>query len=292
MIDCDRAEILVQSLARFFSDLGTCWVVVPDREAAAIKSRIRDKHYRVVPESSIVPELENHPRIAGWFVQQLIKLAIAQHIKSDFYLTLDADVICTRRVRSTDLIKGGRALATRYVGSTHSNWYGWASRVLNVPAPRWRYGVTPMLIHTQAMLALQGYLAYREPSRPTPRDELFSCSSKSTKGNWRQYLLRNVPWTEYALYFTFLETMGMYDEFYCHGPTCGNCVWKENDFIAWQAAKSFTGSSPYFFTVVQSNLGLPVADVWKRVRGYIEQDEVAHKDADSRGTEMYDLAKC
>ena len=34
----------------------------------------------------------------GWLTQQIVKLAMAERVESDFYLTLDADVICTRTV--------------------------------------------------------------------------------------------------------------------------------------------------------------------------------------------------
>lgn len=274
LADYDRSEILRISVRRFFSDLGTCWVVTPDHEAAEIKSRIGDTQYVVVAESDVVPELKKCPPVRGWFVQQLIKIAIADRITTDFYLTLDADVICTRPVTSTDLIKQGRALGMRYVGHIHPQWYDWASRVLNVLASRWMYGVTPLLVHTQAMLALQDYLAYRERPRSMPRNSPFSRTNQEATGNWRQYLLRSLPWTEYALYFTFLESMGMYEQFYFPGALTGNNVWKRDDFVCWKAARSFVGSGPPFFTVMQSNLGLAVPDVWKKVRGYLGEDDL------------------
>jgi hypothetical protein len=274
MADYDRSEILRISLRRFFSDLGTCWIVAPDHEAAEIKSRIGDTHYVVVAESDIVPELKNCQPVNGWFVQQLLKMAIADHITTDFYLTLDADVICTRPVKSADLIKQGRALGLRYVGDSHRKWYDWASRVLNVRASRWMHSVTPTLVYTQAMLALQDYLAYRDGPGSVPRVGFFSRTNEDTAGNWRQYLLRSLPWTEYALYFTFLESMGMYEEFYFPGALNGNSVWKRDDFVCWQPARSFVGRCPPFFTVMQSNLGLDVTDVWKRVRGYLQEDGV------------------
>ncbi len=272
LADCDRFEILKRSLKRFFMDLGTCWVVTPDNEFEAIRSRIRDSEYSVVPQTSVVPELEHHKPISGWFVQQLLKMAVADRMSSDFYLALDADVICTRNVRSSDLIKGERALGMRYVGDTHRNWYEWASRVLGVPRSRWTHAVTPVLLNTQVVLALQGYLAQRDGSAPGPVSHFLPGNSSQRKptSNWRTYLLRNLPWTEYALYFTFLEALGIYEEFYTHGPICSNSVWDKRAFASWRAEESFVGQRTFFFTVVQSNTGVSVPDVWDRVRGYLE----------------------
>lgn len=135
--------------------------------------------------------------------------------------------------------------------------------------------MTPLLIHKQAMLALQDFLAYRARPQAVANASQFSRTNKDSTGNWRQYLLRNLPWTEYALYFTFLESMEMYQQFYNTGSLAGNNVWSHDDYVNWQAGKSFAGSGPPFFTVVQSNLGLPVPDVWERVQGYLQEGDAA-----------------
>jgi len=72
----------------------------------------------------LIPETK-FLKIQGWYLQQLIKLAIAEHIKTDFYLTLDADVICVKPVYFSDLVKDGCAVYTAGNNSKYKNtfWY-------------------------------------------------------------------------------------------------------------------------------------------------------------------------
>jgi len=215
--DYERSEIVRKSLERFFKDLGTCWVVTPDREFNIIKSRIAGGKYQIIPQSTIIPELKFYKRvrrIPGWYWQQLIKLAIIPKIETTSYVTLDADVICTRELTAADIMRDGRASCTRYRSHIHGEWYLWAERVLGLPRSGLVHGVTPALLSKEAVLHLQHHLSHRVhpvlrslgalvAERPLLRDVL---------GSWRSYLLRNLPWTEYALYNTFLEANGSFQE--------------------------------------------------------------------------------
>ena len=96
--DYERSKILRRSLELFFNDLRICWVVTPDKDYDELKSHFREHNYCVVPESSLVPEFRFFRNVSGWYKQQLIKLAIAERIETDFYLTLDSDVICIKPV--------------------------------------------------------------------------------------------------------------------------------------------------------------------------------------------------
>jgi Family of unknown function (DUF6492) len=321
--DYERFEILRKSLECFFPDLDTCWVVVADREYDDIRAKIWDSRYRVIAESTIIPELRfydcirviagrSHKPLHGWVSQQLRKLAIAQHINSQFYLTLDADIVCTRRVRYSDLIINGRALSDRgpivaastmspkilagnamLPGSlgayhrcmiapaklfdTHNRWYERAAQVLGVRIVNGWHNLAPALLSREAVIMLQKHLASRvHPAlrvisgflhgQSAPNDLLVS---------WRSYLLRNHPWTEYALYYTFLEAMHLYDRYhFVHADTVlqGNSVWKREELASWQPRKSFGGKDrpTSFFSVIQSSLEIPAAQVWEKVRPYLE----------------------
>jgi hypothetical protein len=284
--DYERFEILRKSLGRFFIDLGTCWVVTPDKECDQIRSLVGEDPYRVVPESTVIPELrfynfarerwgKRHAPTDGWNVQQLIKLAIADRIASPFYLTLDADVLCTKPVRASELILGGRAISHRYKGEIHREWYLWAERVLGLPRSGWTHGVTPALLSKEGMMRLQEYLsrrvnpALRLAAKPLPDRSAL----KAILASWRSFLLRHIPWTEYTLYNTFLEAEGLYDTYHAQWNghvLCGNSVWHRDEFRSWEPNKSFDPNAPFFFSVIQSDTGVPAADVWEKVRPYLE----------------------
>src|SRR4051812_12113619 len=99
--DVDRfRKLLVPSLQRFFGVLGTCWVVAPARDVAHLAGATADERFRVISETDLIPELPLYRKVlnrvgkstgagSGWFIQQLVKLAIAKRVSTPFYLTLD-----------------------------------------------------------------------------------------------------------------------------------------------------------------------------------------------------------
>ena len=240
--DLDRAQILFRSLERFFKSLGTLWVVVPDAE----RERVPVPFGEVVVDSEVVPEVRAvSPAPHGWHLQQLVKLAIAERVASPFYLTLDADVICVRPTRYDDLVRDGRALA-QVTPPHHPEWNDDAERVLGLPRSERQYGVTPALLSRGGVLELQRHLG----------------------ADWRGRLLRELPWTEYALYHTFLEGIGQWTRHHVSGgDRCiyGNSVWIGSQWPGWQPK----GDGRYFFSVVQSATRVPAADVLERVERHL-----------------------
>lgn len=239
--DAERANILFHSLERFFEPLATLWVVVPDAE----RERVRVPFGEVVVDSDVVPEIAESRPPHGWHLQQLVKLGMAERVATPFYLTLDADVICVRPTRHDDLVRDGRALA-QVTPPHHPEWNDDAERVLGLPRSERQYGVTPALLSRDGVLGLQRHLG----------------------GDWRARLLRELPWTEYALYNTFLEATGRWTR--CHVRArdrrlYGNCVWIGSQWPGWQPK----GDGRYFFSVVQSATRVPAADVWARVERHV-----------------------
>ncbi len=293
--DFDRASILFASLEKFFHPLGRLWIVAPDRDVEWMAARVaRQERFTVLAESEVVPELSGDRRLArtrphrarqllgpppsGWQLQQLIKLAIAERIDTACYLTLDADVICVRHVDGNDLIVDGRAISNRRTGEDfRAQWYESAERVLGMPRSGYVHGVTPALLSREAALLLQRYLALKAPSEWWHgfAARRLGLRRRHLSG-WRRYLLRSVPWTEYTLYFTYLEATGRYDDFHFPGAAgketlYGGSFWlADQDFAAWDPAEVFEAETPYQFMVVQSNLPhISTDDVWEKVGRYL-----------------------
>jgi hypothetical protein len=268
--DLARFRILERSIELFWNDLHICWVVTPDKEHAQIKKSIHDNRYRVIPEGLIIPETEALFSVKGWYRQQLVKLAIAPRVTTPFYVTLDADVICTRAFSSDDFIKEGRAISGRYRGPTHAEWYAWAERVLKLKRSGWVHCVTPSVLSREAVLRLAEYLTTLSSSRSQGSEAGESGSSPRLYPGWRGYLLANVPWTEYTLYFTYLEATGLYEDFHFASDRhiYADCVWQRDQFAAWQPEKIFhTGE--HCFTLVQSYSKLRPSIVWKKVKPFL-----------------------
>jgi hypothetical protein len=177
--DAIRAVLLLRSLSRFITDLGTLMIVVPDEQLASVRERIErskvELPIRWVAESMLIPRLP----LIGWYRQQLIKLAAAYALDSEFYLTLDADVVCTRSCNSLMLLPGGRArcniLFFSEIVPVDKNgrqsdsfaelrdWYSGAESVLGMKAVRdgVLHNVTPAVLSRRGVLEMLSHLDHR-----------------------------------------------------------------------------------------------------------------------------------
>lgn len=285
--DYERFKILHLSLDRFYRVPGTRWVVTRDKEFDEIKARLSGDGYRVISEDRLIPELKFYNRLRilfgrthaptlGWFVMQLVHLAVAEIIETEFYLTFDADVVCTKPVSYGDLIKDGRAIPRSRrddVINPYPEWDEWAERVLGLPRLRINHGVTPELLNKAGVVALQRYLADRVHPGLRLVANALPKRARNLLVSWRSYLLRNLPWIDTVLYDTFLEATGQFEKYHLlsQGSTiAGNSVWYRNMWPAWRPEESFTDREDFFFSVLQSNAGLTVEEVWERIRPFLE----------------------
>lgn len=281
--DLDRFQVLDYSIRRFFECLNTLWIVTPDNEHAELSGLIREPRYRVIPESSLIPELPYYRRIGrvlvsvrlrknqrlGWFVQQLVKMAIAPSVETDFYVTLDADVVCVRPIRFDGLVREGRAVTNTTSEDWHADWYTWSERVLGLKRSGLTHGVTPALFSKKAMLRLHDYLTARvgRPMRALGRLAPSHSPLESACLSWRGYLLRQMPWTEYSLYNTYLEATGQFDQFHIAGGVhavydTDRSVWFADRVCDWNPADAHQDS---YFMIIQSRVGVTPHYVLKRL---------------------------
>jgi hypothetical protein len=289
--DVERARLLLRSLERRFERLGTLWVVCPDGQAAAIEAALAplkpSQELRVEREGQLVPELALAPRLRGWFRQQLIKLAIHERVESDFYLTLDADVICTRRVAPECLAPDGLGLCHVIPRDLHADWYRGSEAVLGLSnALRGGlHAVTPAVLNRHAVAELAEYLETRADRgrfarglRGLRQRLLFLRARRGQDARfsrWRLLLTAGAPWTEYALYYTFLEATGRFERFHRYSAACiydvERSVWyaDRRDFGVWDPEPSFRGFGPPWFVVVQSNTRIAPVDVQRKLGRYL-----------------------
>jgi hypothetical protein len=274
--DFERATLLFESLVRHFEGLGTLWLVTREGELEAVRREARriprGLDFKVESELSLVPELRL-TKPSGWYRQQLIKLAIAEHLSSELYLTLDADVVCTRRVSPRELAPGGRGLCYVIEHDLHPHWYTRSEAVLGLSAPRRGivHNVTPAVLHRTAVRELAEYLNRRAAERKFAAGMrglgqrfafVRAALTRAPLADWRLLLAAGVPWTEYALYYTFLEATQRFDRFHLPSPHCPydieRSVWYADgaNFGTWDAAPCFAGAGPPWFVVIQSNTRL------------------------------------
>jgi len=274
--DFERFRILDRSLQTFHECLGAFWIVTRDDQYQEMKRRLKGHQAQLLPESAIIPEFYQNQSVGGWHRQQLVKLAMSRVVGSEVYLTLDADVICTRLIRESDLIHDGKARTYRYRSTKHDGWYRHASRVLGVPPSEWRHAVTPTLLTREGVARLVAYLKRRYVTGILARLErqLKWGIQPTVPHNWREALITSLPWTEYSLYHTFLEQKELIDRFHCQlvNPLSNHNLWGTNPepFNDWDPALAFDQSAGHCFTVIQSRCNIPPKRILEKVGPYLQ----------------------
>jgi Family of unknown function (DUF6492) len=288
--DLERASILLRSLRRNFSGLGTLWVVTRPEQVAEVERVLAAQpgpwQLRVLSEVELVPEFAATRLLRGWYRQQLVKLAIAERIQTENYLTLDADVICVRAATPDQLAPEGKGLCHVIPEDLHPDWYQGSIRVLGL-TPRRKgvlHNVTPAVLNRAAVLSMQGLLSERAQAGRYRADWLglrqrfgFALARlrKQPHIPWRWYLMLGAPWTEYALYYTYLEATGQFDRYHRLTPDCiyaiEQSVWRAGaaTFDSWDPAPLFTGSGAPYFAIVQSITRLAPERVWAKVAPFL-----------------------
>lgn len=282
--DLERFQrILFPSLDVFAEFLPRLWVVTP-RDArshiAKVSRRLQSKGFdlEIISELNVVPEMVLRPKISGWYRQQLVKLAIVDRVETDFYLALDADVLCNRLTRAQDLVPDSRALLQREPVAIHPDWYDWASRVLDVPSPTDGASVTPNMFSVEALGLLRAHVENRFFARWR-----LEALARVRIRPWLALLVRSLPWTEYSLYVTFLEASGILEKYHCNTDIlCDNNVWSREQFDSWDPANSLGQKGRWFFSVIQSNLGIPAKEVACLVDPFLHRARQS-RDAGPRG---------
>lgn len=291
--DLPRAEILLASLRRNLHGLGTLWVVTRHTEQAEIRGALERSGapgtLQVLSETALVPELQHALGLKGWYRQQVVKLAIAQRVSTPCYLTLDADVICVRSVRPDDLAPGGRGLCHITQSDLHPDWYRHSRALLGLSGPGAgvTHNVTPTVLHREGVRDLMRRLAglaadrqYRPGLRGLRQRVQAQVARELEPGAdpALSYLIAGAPWTEYALYYSWLEASGRFADYHTVSSHCiystEHSVWRADAarFDSWDPRPLFEGAGPPYFVVVQSITQLAPSRVWSKVAPFLARD--------------------
>lgn len=281
--DFERFELLARSLERNVRDLGTLWIVVPDAASTDVARRVQkcSLPLRVVGESEWAPGLATLP-IRGWYKQQLLKLVASSFVNTDFFLTLDADVICTRRWGYAELVPEGKARCFVMHQSDHQDWYDGAEAALGLTAKRRGilHNVTPVVWATSGVQSTVEHLSRRAARRRWAggvrglRQRLHAFLRRGSAAPWMNYLAGATPWAEYAMYFTYLEATGQFERYHIESAQCiydvERSLWKSTKTLdGWDPSPLFEGDGPPYFAVIQSNADLPVPELWRHLEPWL-----------------------
>jgi hypothetical protein len=264
------AAMLCHSLAHFWHDTTPLLltVICPREELAETREALAPTPpgviLRFVPETGLVPSLDDNPAFSGWRRQQVLKLAAFARVRSDFYLCLDADVLCVKPIKVSLLLPGGKALTQYGSRRRHADWWRNSAAFLKVEPNLDRPGmrVTPAVLSRRIVERF-----YRALS-PAGTDRSWHTLMQTDKGSAG-------GWTEYTLYHLFAENAGLMDRYHVSYAEfraldreliSGKSVWSTQDSAAWDPAMLFDPRDQGMFAVLQSSAHPPLGEIWTFVR--------------------------
>lgn len=250
-----RTRLLLRSFLRMFeqSDLLDFFVICPQEDvpkvASLLSSLTTDRRYRILIEDDCDIDCvdSNHQKreeLQGWHYQQMLKLAISEKIGSAHYVTLDSDIFCAKPFSYPTLIKGRRALTNIETPDDYSRLYSpsFVAIETHIKAMRYAqsaeilgyirpeslksrfYGETPVVFHTASIRAMLSHLTSRYASY------------------WSKTLASKVGWTEYSLYFQYLEMTGELESV-CLLAGCNSVLDLERS--VWHETRRYRGPRLY-----------------------------------------------
>ena len=279
---CEITDILFSSLRKFSSPslFDKFFLICPRDQVPTLSqysSSWPELPLEIIDEERLVPEFTNFPTVGGWRKQQIIKLAIASLVKTPFYLTFDADVICTSPITEEILLPNNKALLQVHGREFRAWWWNSSAKYLNTNPNIKKPGmsVTPAILSTQVCLDLIQSLDN------TKNGWVHNLLQPHKKFVWQRMLpwfKNRFSWTEYSLYYLFLEKNNNIDFYHsiCDSEETTlrllsnqNSVWNSTPFEEWDPAKVFSSNDKALFCVIQSNKNIPSDIVWDRVKKYI-----------------------
>ena len=131
--DHGRFALLRQSLNRFWQG-GTIHVIVRAEDMGRTRDLIgEDQRFHIANQESLMGGIIGDPPGVGWWTQQILKLAASQVVRSEFYLTLDADCLLVRNVSREALVRNERGRVGYDARNLRPSWYQASSRMLGLP---------------------------------------------------------------------------------------------------------------------------------------------------------------
>jgi len=289
-----RCDILFSSL-RHFTDpaiFSRILLIVPHDEFRSAQAHARawsDFPIEVIDESAHFGVFRDYAaphQVRPWHRQQIIKLAAAEMIDTEYFMVFDPDVFALRRFDLETLLPGGRALTHLQPRRREQRYWEASAAILDTVPGLDEQGIwwTPTLLSRTLCRAL-----YRR---------LEAVHGES----WMRVLLSRymVDWTEYTLYWLNAEREGLIDRYHA-APAPGmpelhadESVWfagrDGRGLQRWDAERHFGAEGNGLFAVVQSNTRIPVDDVVATLRPYFDialQPYQRHHSLPAKVTELY-----
>lgn len=273
--DLERARMLLHTLSHFWKGAKTLrlTVITPTDDVLSVQEALAPSaavSVTVVDENELIPFLHENPRLSNWYKQQALKLAYASLTTEEFFLTLDADLLCTREFSDESLVVDKKALTDWEPRSRHPEWWTASAKLLRlaVQTDDPGFSVTPVVLSRTICTRMLNYI------KTISRQDCY------------EYLLANFGWTEYSLYNVFADNENLTFEYHhCEDwmqknrksiradPTNSRRYhfWSKQQFEAWNGDGAFGPDAQGLFIVCQSNSRILPSAVWNKIKHWFPE---------------------
>lgn len=281
--DLARAAIQAQTLRRFFNrnDLLRVHVVGRGEEIEVIARTLEPfatpwLQYFFWDERMGLGDLVRSPAV-GWYKQQVIKMAAPEWLGAPFWLTLDADVLCTKPVGVADLLPDGRALTQGEVIDDDPLLARRAVAVRSVlgnVSPPLSYGMsgTPLFYAAPVMQAALSMIEFAtaRPWKEALLDTVLHAElQRRGEEGWTGNLLYHAAAVRSGLLRQYHALSGIDTQQRIHDGGIGS----ETRWSDWDAAAAFDRTTPGFFAVCNASTGVPPEFVAEKISPFLREDE-------------------
>lgn len=239
--DAHRALLLLASIRTI-----EVIAIVPDTQVFAF---LQLQGIRVVPESLLLEHTNKYP------LQMALKLLAATIVHTDFYVTLDADVIVTGDLER--LVQGGnKGLYIPEPVSVHPHWWAGSAKHLGIPENALAaFGVTPAVLSTPGVLVTLDILRRRHEN------------ATSWMREWLEQWGHPEFWSEYTLYRLALDHKLLFDKLHTPASYLCNAVWFQEQ-LPWTPAQAFRDPN-CIFSLIQSTAQPDLATIAQQLHQYL-----------------------
>lgn len=278
---CGLIDILFLSLNKFAQpELFDCfYIIVPPNEVNIIERHAAQYDFiniSVINERDLLPALADYSGVGGWIVQQVLKLAVSSIVKTPYYLTFDSDVFCTHPLTEESLLPGGKGLMQFEAKTVHIEWWLSSAYQLGMKTDVSGDGmmVTPAVLATEVSAALIKELS----ADKYWLEKLLSPRMPKSLSKFHPKFKKRHLWTEYTLYYLYLEKYGLIDKYHVGIPEgtgieytllSEHTVWWVAELEEWDPAACFADDDKSLFCIVQSNTNTPPGELWEKLKRYL-----------------------
>lgn len=250
--DFERCQILSSSIKKFISPAATHYIIVDARDLKLF-SQLKSPNTEIITVESMLPWwIQRLPLIKNgwlslktgfirnWLLQQVVKLAVAQHINKDIFVFVDSDVTFIRTLNLHNLVRQNKIRLLRIPDQYDQNFLDKYPRFA-----KWQQTSAKLLGLNQIQVPSPGYIGNVITWRRDHLLKLYEHIEQISGEDWMKTICSSLHLSEYILYGTFVdqvlkEQSGHYydSERICHE------YWLEKPMSDQELQKFFTEILP------------------------------------------------